>query len=140
MRSRINQFCSISDRFEGTLGYIRLASNCQEFAETGKVPNGMSIHEIEVKWDEEWRCTDGTKTYANAVFVKSYKRPQAAYSLAFALAAGLTDHTQQFTVKELGGDHINDWVNDDWSPRTGRKVVSTWNVSVTITIFDNGGE
>lgn len=138
MRSRINQFCSISDRFEGFLGDVRLASNCQEFAETGKVPNGMSIHEIDVRWDEDWRC--GEDHRATSVFVKSYKRPQAAYSLAFALAAGLTDHTQQFTVKELGGDHINDWVNDDWSPRTGRKVVSTYNVSVTVTIFDNGGE
>lgn len=139
MRSRINQICSITGRFEGFLGDVRLASNCQEFAETGKVPNGMSIHEIDVRWDEIWRdenCPD--ETDVTNVFTKYYKRPQTAYSLAFALAAGLTDHTQQFTVKELGGDHINDWVNDDWTPRTGRRVVSTYNVSVTVTIFDNG--
>ena len=137
MRSRINQVCSITGSFEGFLGDVRLASNCQEFAATGKVPNGMSIHEIDVKWDEDWRCCEGR--HASAVFVKSYKRPQAAYSLAFALAAGLTDHTQQFTVKELGGDHINDWRDDDWVPG-GRNVVSTYGVSVTVTIFDNGGE
>ena len=80
--------------FEMYLSSIRIQSDNLEFNETGKIPKGMKIDYIDVRWNEVWRSdTDEVEPY----FVMGCNTLRAAYTLAFKLAAGYTNHTEQFT-------------------------------------------
>jgi hypothetical protein len=114
------------DFFWGFTQKVKIESNNKEFSLTGKIPKGKSIHYVEVEWSEIWKYTDNEEE--EPYFIKQFQTLKPAYSLAFELSCGITNHSKISNINY--GEDARDYEGID-------RVVRIYGIKVDIYIVND---